>query len=370
MSRSGRRVAIVTGARAEYGLLRPVMRAVVEADLDLFIVASGTHLSPAHGNTVHEIEADGFEVAARVEVLPDADTPAATARAIGRGVVGFTDAFENLDPEIVLVLGDRSEIFAAATAAAATRRVLAHIHGGDRTRGGLDESYRHAITKLSHVHFAASDASRERIVAMGEPANSVHSVGAPGLDSLRSFEPFSRLEIAARLGVELPTPFVVVIQHAVSSDPASAAEQIRTTLRAIDRCQVPAVVVRPNNDPGGQRVNEVIDEYTGETPLHVFANLEHDLFLSLLTHTHALIGNSSCGIIEAPSLGLPVVDIGTRQNGRERADNVIAVDHEPNAIAAALNRAVHDDTFRERARHVTSPYGDGRASERIASILS
>ncbi|MCA8961668.1 MAG: UDP-N-acetylglucosamine 2-epimerase (hydrolyzing) [Planctomycetes bacterium] len=363
-------VAFVTGTRAEYGLLRPIIDAARATPVRVSLVVTGAHLSSAHGQTVREIEADGIPIAARVPILGVDDGPAETARSIGRGVIGCTDAFETLDPDLVLLLGDRSETLAAAIAAVATNRWLAHVHGGDRTRGGLDESYRHAITKLAHVHFAATTRSAERLVRMGEDPGSVHVVGAPGLDAIRTLERWGGSEIERRLGFPLPDRFALLIQHSISIDPDAADQQMRATLDALARTGLPVIASAPNSDPGGRRVRAVLEAATRGSRLRLFDNLDHALFLNLLARATVLVGNSSCGIIEAASFGVPVVDIGERQAGRERAGNVITVDHEEGAIAAALDRALHDEEFRRVARTVVNPYGDGRAAPRIVEQIA
>ena len=364
-----RTVGVVTGSRAEYGLLRPVMRAIADRGLALRVIVAGMHLAPEFGDTVREIEGDGWSIDARVPMTDGRDTPVATARGIGVGITAMSDEFERLGLDAVLVLGDRVEAFAAAVAAAASNRVVAHVHGGDVTRGGFDESMRHAITKLAHIHFAATAASRDRILRLGERADRVFVVGAPGLDSVRTLPTMSVAELAQAVGGRLETPYLVLLQHPVSTTPDSAATEMEDSLAALQGIGCRTVCIYPNSDAGGRRMIEVIERRRGEPWLAIVANLEHDVYLNLLRHASALVGNSSSGIIEAASFGLPVVNIGPRQQGRERGGNVVDSPASRVAIAGAVQRVLSPD-FARVAKAVTNPYGDGRASERIAETLS
>ncbi len=364
------RIGFITGTRADYGLLAPIMSEARGAGLDVSVLACGMHLSPVYGETIREIEADGNRIDARVPLLAEDDTPAATARALGNGIVGLTDALEETDPDVVVLLGDRHEAMAGAVATVTGGRLLAHVHGGDRSRGGLDESFRHAITKLAHLHFTATEQSRERVLRLGEPPELVFNVGAPGLDSIRTMTRLSRGELSAAVGVDLPNRYLVLIQHPVSTDSDAAENQMEMTLRAIRACGVHTVAILPNSDAGGRRATALIEGARNDGTFHVFRNLAHSNFLNLLSHATALVGNSSCGIIEAASFGLPVVDIGSRQDGRQRSSNVLSCDHSTESITAALNVAVGDDRFREQARQVINPYGDGTAAKRVVEVLA
>ncbi|HEV8537161.1 MAG TPA: UDP-N-acetylglucosamine 2-epimerase [Candidatus Limnocylindria bacterium] len=363
------RLALVTGSRAEYGILRPVMARIREARLELMVVVAGMHLAPTFGETVREIEADGIAIAAKVEMTAISDDPAAMVDTIGRGIAGLGRAMTELNPDLVLVLGDRVEAFAAAIAGAGSNRAVAHLHGGDVSRGGLDESMRHAITKLAHLHFAATEKSRERIVRMGERPDRVFAVGAPGLDAIHTSRRASIGELEKLVGAPLPRPLVVLVQHPVTTRADQAQDEMRETLEALDVEEHTTVCLYPNADAGGRRMIEVIESFRDRRWLHVIPNLEHSAYLSLLAVADVLIGNSSSGIIEAPFFHLPVVNIGERQAGRERGDNVLDVAPRHEDIIRALKRALGDAEFRERVRKGNSPYGDGRASERIVAVL-
>jgi UDP-hydrolysing UDP-N-acetyl-D-glucosamine 2-epimerase len=327
------------------------------------------HLDELRGHTLDEIVGDGFEVDATVSMSPETDTTAEMARGVGRGVAGFVDVFETVAPEAVLVLGDRTEAFAGAVAAALSGRCLAHLHGGERTRGGFDESMRHAITKLAHVHFAATEGSMERIIRMGEREENVYLVGAPGLDEALA-GPFSDKEmLTGKLDVEFTKPVILVVQHPVSTRPEDAAIEMAETLEAGVAEDATVVVVYPNSDAGGRQMIEVIRSYENRPNVWTFPNIPRTDYLSLMKQASVLVGNSSGGIIEAPSFGLPVVNVGERQAGRERARNVIDVTPDRTGIRIAVRKCLHDKDFRESLQGMESPWGDGRASERIVEIL-
>jgi UDP-N-acetylglucosamine 2-epimerase (non-hydrolysing)/GDP/UDP-N,N'-diacetylbacillosamine 2-epimerase (hydrolysing) len=363
-------VCVVTGSRAEYGLLRPVMQAIAASSrCQLRLIVAGLHLAHEFGDTGRDIEADGFHPDARVDMAFSGDSPAAMAKSIGIGIYGMAQAIESLQPEIVLVLGDRTEAFAAAVSGAAMNKLVAHIHGGEVTRGGLDESMRHAITKLAHLHFVATEASRERVVKLGERPEDVILSGAPGLDSILRQELLPEDELSRRLGIPLRRPRILLAQHPVSTRPDDAAREMSETLAALAELGHQTIAVYPNGDAGGRRALERLLEFGPAPWLHRFPNLDHTTFLSLLAGADVLAGNSSSGIIEAPALGVPVVNIGPRQQGRERSAGVLDAAHDRAAIRQALEKALHDESFREQARCSPSVYGDGQASRRIVSVL-
>lgn len=364
-----RRICVVSGTRAEYGLLRPVMEEVQAARLELRLVIAGMHLSHEFGNTYREVELDGFKVDSRVDMALSGDNHAAMVKSVGIGIYGLTQALEGIDPDIVLVLGDRVEAFAAAVSGAGLNKVVAHLHGGEVTRGGLDESMRHAITKFAHVHFVATEKSRDRLTKMGERPETIYRVGAPGLDTVFHTKLYELAELEKVLGVPIRTPFFVAVQHSISTDADSSAEQMKETLEALKVLGCQTVLVYPNSDAGGRRMIEVIESYRREPWLSIFQNIPRVVYLSLLRHAAVLVGNSSSGIIEAPSFHLPVVNIGTRQAGRERSTNVIDVPPLQNEVRAAISLALKDEDFRARVRACQNPYGDGRASARIVDVL-
>jgi GDP/UDP-N,N'-diacetylbacillosamine 2-epimerase (hydrolysing) len=367
-----KKIAVVSGTRAEYGILRSVLNAIKEQKgLTLMLVVTGMHLSHEFGYTVSEIEKDGFKIDARVDMMATDDTATAMAKSVGQGIIGMAQAWERLKPDAIVVLGDRVEPLAAVISGAYMNIPIAHIHGGDATRGGLDEYARHAITKLSNIHFPATEKSAERIIKMGEDKWRVHVVGSPALDTILN-EPLIRPgTIAKKYNVDLDKPLILLIQHAVSTESDMAAEQIRETLEAIVEIRESTIVIYPNSDAGGRRMITVIDDYVKKYPfIRAFPSLPRREYLSLLKIAGVLAGNSSSGIIDAPSFGIPVVNIGTRQEGRERSCNVIDVDNRKEAIVKAVKKALFDSTFIEEVKKCKNLYGDGHAGIKIAKILS
>lgn len=354
------RIAVVTGCRADYGLLRPVMRAIATGDaLLLQPVVAGLHLLP-DVNTRTEVEAE-FDIAAEVLMQqPERTGRTADALALGRGIIGFAEVFERIGSDVAVVLGDRIEAFAAAAAASVAGRLVAHVHGGDRAEGVADEAMRHAITKLAHIHFPATKQSAERIARMGEHEDSIHVVGSPAIDDLASFAPLTDAQLSA-LHVDSRRPFAVVLHHPTGLGDEIEHTTISAILAAIDNSIFASNVIycSPNHDPGREAVLRAF----GDRPLA--PHLPRAEFIGLLRRAAVLIGNSSAGLIEGAALGVPAVNIGPRQAGRERAGNVIDLaDATAESIAAAIEQAAR------HPRLTTHPYGDGRAGERIAEILA
>jgi GDP/UDP-N,N'-diacetylbacillosamine 2-epimerase (hydrolysing) len=365
-----RRVAYITGTRADYGLFSEPLRRIRESpDLELGLIVTSMHLEPKFGHTVDEIASDGMPVVAKVRSLTSGDTGADQARSIGSAVIGITAALEEFRPDIVIVLGDRGEMLAGAIAAIHLNTVVAHVHGGE-VSGTVDELVRHAISKLSHVHFAATQEAADRLLRMGERAEHIHVVGASGLDYLSHFEPIPDAELEATLDLDLSRPIVLFTQHPVTSEMADAGHQMELTLRALDGLGVQVVATYPNADAGGRAMIDVLESWRDRPWLRVVPSLGHRRFASLLKKTSAMAGNSSSGIIEAPFFGVPTVNIGSRQAGRLRAENVIDVAYDQGAIKAAIECALNDAGFRHRARTCRNPYGDGQAGPRIVGVLT
>ncbi len=364
-----RRVCVITGTRADYGILAPVMKAIRgEPGFELQIVATCMHMMDEFGRTVDLIEQDGFEVTETLDVSYDLDGPLAQVRSVGQALTGLAECFNRLDPAIVLVLGDRGEMLAGATAANYLRVAVAHVHGGE-VSGHIDGVLRHAITKLSHLHFCATAAARRRILDLGEEPWRVFLTGAPALDRILRADYTAREELASRYGLDPQRPLIVVLQHPVSTQVEQAAAQMEATLEAVLACEVPAWIIYPNADAGGRAMIEVIRRYEDRPLSATFKNIPHRDYLGLLRVASVLVGNSSSGIIEAPSFGLPVVNVGSRQQGRERAGNVIDVPYDTAAIAGAIHKALYDTAFQAGAAVRNNPYGDGTASEAIVQAL-
>lgn len=353
-----RRVAVVTGSRADFGLLRSTMEAIsAAAGLELQVVAAGAHLLPPD-ETIGEIR-DCFHVDAVVEMQHAGRTGrAADATATGRGIVGFSAAFDRLEPDVVLVLGDRIEAFAAAASAGIGGRLVAHVHGGDRAEGVADESMRHAITKLAHVHFPATPTSGERIRGLGEPADSVHVVGSPAVDGVEGMPPIDEATFD-RLG----RPRAAILQHGSGLATASERAWIEAAIEATRR-HGPVVVLRPNQDPGSDVVEQVGSEAATRSGVVRAGHLPRPAFIGLLRRVEVLVGNSSAGLIEAPVVGCPTVNLGPRQAGRERPGSVVDVEgSEVDSIADAIRAAVG------REGPIDHPYGEGGTGRRIAGVL-
>ena len=366
-----RKIVVVTGTRAEYGILYPVLKAVeARPELKLLLVVTGMHLSHDFGYTVKEIENDGFKIDAKVDMLLSSDTLGGMAKSVGLGVLGMAQTWEQLKPDIILILGDRVEPLAAAISGAYMNIPIAHIHGGDSPRGGLDEYARHAITKLAHIHFPATRKSMERIIKMGEDEWRVHLVGSPALDMILS-EPLLPNEVLVeKFGLDLSAPLVLLVQHPVTTQVDEAPEQMRETLDAIVKLGYPAILIYPNSDAGGRRMIEVIREYERHSLIKTFESLPRREYLSLMKVASVMVGNSSSGIIDAPSFGLPAVNIGIRQEGRERGKNVIDVGHNKREIVKTIKKALTDKAFLAEVKQCQNPYGDGESGPRIAKILN
>ncbi len=370
-----RQVAVLTGARSDYGVLLGALRAIdAHPRLRLRLVVTGGHLSEQHGLTVREIEADGWEIAARVPIV-ESDTAGSdlgAARSMGRAVTGLAEAFDELAPDVTLFLGDRYETFAGALAAATLRLPIAHVGGGECDHATcLDGHLRNALTQLAHVHFVACDAYADRLVGLGQDPWRTHVVGLPSLDGLTD-DLMTRQELEGSLGVALRGRVVVVTYLPVTLRPDDSRTELRAMLAALDTQPDATIVVTLSNaDAGGRWVDDAVRAFAAERPdVHAFASLGRRRYTSLLSVADAVVGNSSSGLIETPSFGVPTVNIGVRQEGRLRADNVVDVAGQVEPIADALDQALHDETLRARAAAATNPFGDGHAGERIAAILS
>jgi UDP-N-acetylglucosamine 2-epimerase (non-hydrolysing)/GDP/UDP-N,N'-diacetylbacillosamine 2-epimerase (hydrolysing) len=363
-------VGVVTSSRADYGIYLPVLRRIRdERELALRLLVTGMHLSPRFGMTVGSIEADGFEAAERVESLSDSDDPAAVAESMARGTAGFARVFARSRPDILVVLGDRFEMHAAALAALPFKIPVAHIHGGESTEGAIDDALRHSMTKLSHLHFTATREYGDRLVRMGEEPWRVTVSGAPSLDNLASVKKLAPAELEARFGLRVTPDTLLVTFHPATLESGDAGCQADELLAALAASGRPVVFTMPNADTGGLAIRERIERFVQSEPAaQAVENLGTEGYFSLLALCAAMVGNSSSGLLEAPSFGLPAVNVGTRQQGRVRGANVIDVGCTRDGIARGLAKAL-DPAFRESLRGKENPYGDGRAAERIVARL-
>ena len=365
-----RTIGVVTVARSDYGIYRPILRRIqADPDLRLRLLVAGMHLSPEFGTTVREIEADGFEVAERVEMTLSSDSPQGVAQSMGLGTIGFAQAYSRCPIDILLVLGDRFEMHSAMVASVPFNIPVAHIHGGESTEGTMDEAFRHSITKMSHLHFVSTEIYGQRVVQMGEEPWRVEVSGAPGLDNLWELPILSRDELTRRHGLDLTGPTLLVTYHPATLEYEETEAKIGELLAALERANLNVILTYPNADTRGRIIREKIEEFAAQHRCaHVVANLGTQAYFSVMAHVSAMVGNSSSGIIEAASFKLPVVNIGNRQGGRIRAKNVIDVGHRQEEILEGIRKAV-SPSYRESLDDLVNPYGDGHAAERIVAKL-
>jgi len=365
-----RTIGVVTAARSDYGIYLPVLRAIqATSNMQLKLLVTGMHLSPEFGMTVNQIQPDGFEIVDRVEMLLSSDTPEGMAKSIGLGIIGFGQVYSRFRPDILLVLGDRFEMFAAVIAAMPHTIPIAHIHGGETTEGAIDEAIRHAITKMSHLHFVATEQYRKRVIQMGEEPWRVFVSGAPGLDNLHSIRLMEREEIELLIGMSLQIAPLLVTFHPATLDYERTASYMVELLSALEEVDLPIVFTYPNADTNGRVIIQHIDQFVEtHSSAKVIVNMGVRAYFSLMKYAVAMVGNSSSGIIEAASFELPVVNIGIRQRGRLHGDNVIDTEYDRRSITNAISTAVNAQ-FRKRLQGMKNIYGDGFAANRIVSEL-
>ena len=365
-----RHICVVTGSRAEYGLLRPVMQRVRDSQMRLSVVATGSHLSPEFGLTYREIEQDGFAIARRVEMLMSADTPSAIAKSMGVALISFGSVLAELEPDLVVLLGDRFEIFAVAAAATVARIPIAHIHGGETTTGAIDEAFRHSITKMSHLHCVAAEEYRRRVIQLGEHPDRVFVVGGLGVDNIVNAELMDRAELQDSLGLAFGPRSLLVTYHPVTLQPGDAVRQTEELLAALAaRPDIQLIFTAPNADNEGRVIGQLIAEFVrGRANAHLFTSLGVTRFLSCLKYVDGMLGNSSSGLIEMPSFRKGTINIGERQHGRLRAASVIDCAPDRQSIEAALER-LYSPEFQRSLPAVKNPYGDGGAAARIVGVL-
>ncbi len=364
-------ICVVTGSRAEYGLLRPLIKKIIATDnFDLKIVATGMHLSEDFGLTYKEIEADGISIDAKIHVLQDDDSNKAMSKAIGFGVIGFAEYFDKTQPDMVVVLGDRFEIFAAATAAAVVCIPIAHLYGGETTEGAVDEFFRHSITKMSYLHFTSTEQYRQRVINMGEAPERVFNVGATGVENISSMPLMSKEELAKSIGFELNTPYAIVTFHPVTLEKNTAVKQFDELLSALDATKgMNYVFTKANADANGRAINKRIDEYCEDSDNAIaFTSMGVLRYLSAMKYCEMVIGNSSSGIVETPSFKKPTINIGDRQKGRICAKSVICCEPEKHTILQSIAR-VRSQKFLDEIAKQKSPYGDGKTSEKILATI-
>lgn len=365
-----RTISVVTVGRSDYGIYLPILRRIqTDSELVLHLIVSGAHLAPAFGSTINAIQADGFAIGERVEMLLASDSPEGIGKSIGLGVMGFAQAFSRSRPDILLALGDRFEMYAAALAALPFNIPVAHVHGGEVTQGAMDDALRHSLTKLSHLHFVSTPEYGRRVAQLGEEPWRITVSGAPSLDNLRSMVLPTCEQLEAQFDFRLqPAPLLVTF-HPVTLESEQTEWQVGELMAALNELDMPVIFTMPNTDTRNGIIRQRITEYV-RTHLSAWSveNFGTRNYFGVMQFASAMVGNSSSGLLEAPSFKLPVVNIGTRQTGRVRAKNVIDVDYARAEIVAGIQRAVAPE-FRSGLHDLVNPYGDGHAAERIVAGL-
>jgi GDP/UDP-N,N'-diacetylbacillosamine 2-epimerase (hydrolysing) len=366
-----RKICVITGTRAEYGLLRWVMQGIKDdSGLTLQIIATGMHLSPEFGLTYREIEQDGFRIDRKVEMLTSSDTPVGIAKSMGLGLIGFADALNELRPDLIMVLGDRFEIFAAVAAALVARIPVAHLHGGEATEGLVDEAIRHSITKMSHLHFVAAEEYLQRVIQLGEQPDRVFLVGGLGIDNIRRLKLLDRPELEASLDFKLGQKNLLITFHPVTLESATATDQMAELLAALAELKdTQLIFTLPNADTDGRALIKMVEQFVAQLPnARAYTSLGQLRYLSCIAHVDGVVGNSSSGLAEVPSFKKGTINIGDRQRGRLQAASVINCTPSRQDISAALER-LYDADFQMSLGQVSNPYGEGGASEKIIAVV-
>ncbi len=367
-----RKICVVTGSRAEYGLLSWLMKDIeVHCNLELQIIVTGMHLSPEFGLTYQRIEEDGFTINHKVEMLLSSDTPVGITKSMGLAMIGFADALAELEPDIVILLGDRFETFAAASASLIARRPIAHIHGGELTEGAFDDALRHSISKMAHLHFVATEEYRERVIQLGEQTDRVFNVGALGVENIKRFSLLPRGEFQQSINFTLGKRNLLVTFHPATLESSTAAQQFSILLSELDKLRdTNFIFTKANADTDGRIINKMIDEYTtiNSEKAIGFTSLGQLRYYSALQFVDGVVGNSSSGVIEAPSFQIGTINIGDRQKGRIQADSVIDCSPESVSISDALN-FLYSSEFRKRLENLVNPYGSGDSTLMIIKVL-
>lgn len=364
-------ISILTATRAEYGLLKPIIAKLNKVEeFDVRIVATGAHLSPEFGLTYQEIEKDGFVIDEKIEILLSSDAPSSISKSMGLAMISFADYFEKLNPDLLVVLGDRYETLAVATAAMNQRIPIAHLYGGETTEGAIDESIRHAITKLSYLHFTSTNEYRNRVIQLGEHPERVYNVGGIGIENILNEKLLQKEELENELNISLSKPYAVVTFHPVTLENNSSEKQIESLLEVCKEYKnLDFIFTKANADAEGRIINQFIDNYAKENDnIFAFTSLGMRRYLSALKYCSVVIGNSSSGLLEASSFGIPTVNIGDRQKGRLQASSVINCDPTQASIRDALDLSLSEE-FLQKAKRAVNPYGNGDTSNKVVAVI-
>ncbi len=368
---SKRKVCVVTGTRAEYGLLRWLIDGIAKSPvLELQLIATGMHLSPEFGLTAKEIEADGYRIDRKIEMLLSSDTSVGISKSIGLGMIGFADALSELRPDLLLVLGDRFEILAAATSALIARIPIAHLHGGEATEGVIDESIRHSITKMAHLHFVAAEEYRQRVIQLGEDPKTVFTVGGLGIDNIMRLKLLNRNELEKAINFKFCPRNLLITFHPVTLEQNTSAQQIDELLAALGELKETGLIfTMPNADTDGRILFRKIERFCNVHPnAKSYTSLGQLLYLSCVSHVDGVVGNSSSGITEVPSFNKATVNVGDRQRGRLKAPSIIDCEPTFSSIMQAINYGLSSE-FQEKIKTSRNPYGEGGASLAIVQKL-
>ena len=367
-----RKICVITGTRAEYGLLRWIMQGIKDdPDLTLQVIATGMHLSPEFGLTYREIEKDGFQIDRKVEMLTSSDTPVGIGKSMGLGLIGFVDALNELNPDLIVVLGDRFEIFAVVAAALVARMPVAHLHGGETTEGAFDEALRHSITKMSHLHFVAAEEYRQRVIQLGEQPERVFLVGGLGIDNIKRLKLLDRAELEASIDFQLGAKNLLITFHPVTLETSTAENQMTELLAALSELKdTQLIFTMPNADTDGRTLIKMVQQFVAQHPnARAYTSLGQLRYLSCVAQVDGVVGNSSSGLAEVPSFKKGTINIGDRQRGRLQAESVINCEPTRQGVAAALVKLYTAD-FQASLSQVQNPYGEGGASEKVVKTIA
>lgn len=366
------KVCFVTGTRAEYGLLSPLIKKIqTDTSLELQVIATGAHLSPEFGNTYTFIENDGIKVDERIEILLSSDSSIGISKSMGLGMISLSEAYQRLNPDVIVLLGDRYETFIAAAAASVTKIPVAHLHGGETTEGAFDEAFRHSITKMSHIHFTSTEEYKKRVIQLGEQPDTVHSVGAIGIDNIKQLTLMTKDELENSLDFKFKEKLILVTFHPVTLEKETSKTQFENLLESLDHLNDTSIIfTKANADSDGRIINHLIDEYVknNSEKATAYSSMGQVRYLSAMQYASMVVGNSSSGIIEAPSFNVPTVNIGDRQKGRIQAESVINCNSETSSIGKAISAAFTSE-FRQKIEQMKNPYGEGNTSQKILDLL-
>ncbi|PTX16338.1 GDP/UDP-N,N'-diacetylbacillosamine 2-epimerase (hydrolysing) [Halanaerobium congolense] len=367
-----KKLCVVTGTRAEYGLLRPLIKKIDEnPKFKLQLIATGMHLSPEFGLTYKNIESDGFDIDEKIEILLSSDTSIGVSKSMGLTLISFSESYERLNPDLIIILGDRFETFSAMAAASVANIPVAHLHGGELTEGAFDDSFRHSMTKMSYLHFTSTEEYRKRVIQLGENPERVFNVGALGVENILNLDLLSKKELERELDISLNDKYLLIVFHAVTLENKTAENSFRKLLKAIDKYdeEISKVFIKGNSDTEGRIINQMINNYVSEkTNSYVFTSLSIKNYLSLLKHSFVLLGNSSSGVLEAPSLKTPSINIGDRQKGRIKAESVFDCENNETDILSTLKEI--DYLFsNDKFKNINNPYEKENTSDEIIKVI-